>query len=193
MKKTNSNMPKIFLILLSIFLASCAPTLESPVIYFSNASLQPVRDIQCYWNKKNYLSLPELNPGDSRSESFYMHGPAEFFGPVLISWRNDKGEKIIREFFFRENNLPSIVDHTTYNYVQFYLDQEEMELVSSDAPDLAGKTRKMERLMAQLRQAYIDNTGSLPLTPTQSALIRVQHIDPQKDKSVPYWENSNSL
>ncbi len=186
-------MSKIFLILLAVFLSSCAPTKESPVIYFSNASLAPVRDIQCYWAKKNSLTLPVLAPGDSRSQSFYMHNLSDFFGPVYISWRNDKGEKLVREFVFKANNLPSIGDATTYNYVQFYLDQEELELVSSDAPDLAGKTRKMERLLAQIKRAYADGSGHETISPIQTSLIRVQHIDPQKDKSVPYWENSNSL
>lgn len=186
-------MPKIFLVLLTVLLASCAPTKESPVIYFSNASLAPIRDIQCTWARENALSLPLLQPGDSRSQSFYMHDFDDFFGPVYISWRNDRGEKLIREFSFKANNLPSIEDHTTYNFVQFYLDQEEMELVSSDAPDLAGKTRKMERLLAQIKRAYSEGSGHESISPIQTSLIRVQHIDPQKDKSVPYWENSNSL
>lgn len=179
--------------MVAIFLASCGANRESPVIYFSNASLAPVRDIQCNWTRKNALTLPVLNPGDSRSQSFYMSSTDDFFGPIYISWRNDRGEKIVREFSFRANNLPSIDDDTTYNYVQFYLDQEELELVSSDAPDLAGKTRKMERLLAQIKRAYADGTNHDPAAPIQTSLIRVQHINPQKDRSVPYWENSNSL
>ncbi len=186
-------MQKIFLILLAAFLVSCGPSKESPVIYFSNGSLAPVRDIQCNWAGNNALTLPLLNPGDSRSQSFYMHGISDFFGTVTINWRNDRGERIQREFVFRRNHLPSIEDTTTYNYVQFYLDQEELELVSSDAPDLSGKTRKMERMLAQMKQAYLNihNPDSIPTG--QTSLIRVQHIDPQKDRSVPYWENSNSL
>ena len=179
---------KILILLATLALFSCAAKLESPVIYFSNASLAPVRDIQCAWAGENLLSLPLLNPGDSRSQSFYIHNSSEFFGPVNISWRNDKGEKLVREFNFRENNLPSFNDSTTYNYVQFYLDQEELELVSSDAPDLAGKTRKMERLLAQLKVAYAEGHTT---TPMQTSLIRVQHIDPQKTRETPYWINNS--
>jgi hypothetical protein len=184
-------MLKKTLILLAIFaLFSCGSIgkVESPVIYFSNASLGDIKDIQCSWAGENLLTLPLLSPGETRSQSFYISGAAEFFGPINISWRNEKNEKLIREFNFRENNLPSVNDSTTYNYVQFYLDQEELELLSSDAPDLAGKTRKMDKLLAQLRAAYAQGHTN---TPIETSLIRVQHIDPQKTRGVPYWINSS--
>jgi hypothetical protein len=186
-------MLKIFIIFLVSFLASCAPSVESPVIYFSNSSLRPIKDIECNWADQSNLTLPLLNPGDSRSQSFYIHDNSDFFGKVIISWRNNKGEKITREFEFQKNHLPSIDDSTTYNYLQFFLDQEEMEILSSDAPDLSGKTRKMERLLAQIKHVYAEDNGVESVSPLQTSLIRVQHIDPQKDRSVPYWENSNSL
>ncbi|MBP7709728.1 MAG: hypothetical protein KA100_01490 [Rickettsiales bacterium] len=181
---------KILILLATLTLFSCGAIsqVESPVIYFSNASLAPVRDIQCSWAGENLLTLPLLNPGESRSQSFYIGGASEFFGAINITWRNDKGERLIREFNFRENNLPSVNDSTTYNYVQFYLDQEELELVSSDAPDLAGKTRKMEKLLAQLKAAYAEGHTT---TAIQTSLIRVQHIDPQKTRETPYWINNS--
>jgi hypothetical protein len=177
----------IFSLIAAAFLSSCSgPKIESPVVYFSNASSEKIKNIECSWAGQNLLTLPALDAGDSRSQSFYISKKEEFFGLVVVSWRNSGGEKLVREFYFQDNNLPSIEDHTTYNYVQFYLDQEELEIVSSDAPDLAGKTRKMEKLLARLKAGHKED-----LTATETSLIRVQHIDPQKTKGVPYWMNSS--
>ncbi|MES2962201.1 MAG: hypothetical protein V4694_07465 [Pseudomonadota bacterium] len=176
-------MQKIFFVLVSLFLASCGAHKESPVIYFSNASLAPINDIKCNWVGKNVLGLPLLNPGESRSQSFYMDSNSDFFGNITISWRNNNGERISREINFQPNNLPSISDSTTYNFVQLYLDQDELEITTSDAPDLSGKTRKMDRLLAQYKEAYKQSGhGAAP----QSSLISVQH-PPQRDNSVPGW------
>ena len=175
-------MFKKILILAFLFAASCSGKLsqkESPVIYFSNSSAAPIKDIEFNWVGKNKLSLPLLNPGESRSESFYISGESEFFGLINVSWSNDRGEAVNREFFFNKNNLPSFADVTTYNYVQFYLDQDEFEITTSDAPDLAGKTRKMDRILTEYRQNYLQGHRVV-----QSALIRVQ---PQRDNSVPTW------
>lgn len=128
-------LKKIPFLLLSFLLISCSSTSrESPVIYFSNASLKPIKNIQCEWGEKHTLSLPSLNPGESRSQSFYINNEAAFFGLVKVSWTNDEGNNISREFFFRRANLPSIDDHTTYNYVQLYFDQHFVEITTSDAP-----------------------------------------------------------
>lgn len=176
-------MKKIFFVLVSLFLVSCGSHKESPVIYFSNASLAPINDIKCSWAKKNVLGLPRLNPGESRSQSFYMNSNSDFFGNIAISWRNNNGERISREINFQPNNLPSISDSTTYNFIQIYLDQDELEIATSDAPDLSGKTRKMDRLLTKYQEAYKQSGhGAAP----QSSLISVQQ-PPQKDNSVPNW------
>ncbi len=170
-----------FLFLSSLVFFACASVSkkEAPVIYFSNISDVEIKDIECNWAGKNKLSLPILSPGDSRSQSFYIRNSADFFGAIVVSWVNVDGEKIEREFFFKENNLPSFSDSTTYNYVQFYLDQDELEIMTSDAPDLAGKTRKMDRLLSQYRQNYAQGHKKV-----ETSLIRVQ---PQKDNSLPSW------
>ena len=176
-------MKKIFFVLVSLFLVSCGAHKESPVIYFSNASTSPINDIKCNWAGRNVLGLRRLNPGESRSQSFYMNSNSDFFGIITISWRNDSGERISREINFQPNNLPSISDSTTYNFIQLYIDQDELEITTSDAPDLSGKTRKMDRLLTQYKDIYIKNGhGAAP----QSSLISVQH-QPQKDNSVPGW------
>jgi hypothetical protein len=174
-------MIRKFLILANLLLAACSAPIESPVIYFSNASAHPIKDVRCNWVGKNVLTLPALMPGDSRSQSFYISGSSEFFGEVVVSWVNSQGESVKKEFLFREKNLPSIDDHTTYNYVQLYFDQFDLEVVSSDVADLGGKNRRMESLMKQYKEQYSSGHPSAPAT----SLIRVQPVS--KDSSVPSW------
>ena len=175
-------MPKIFLALTGLFfLVACSGNhvKEGPVIYFSNVSVTPITKINCIWSDKNELTLPTLNPGDSRSQSFYLKQDSDFFGTVNISWNNSKGEKVVKEFNFREKHLPSMDDTTTYNYIQLYLDQEDIDVVTSDSADLTGKTRRMDRLLTQYRDAYAQGH-----TTPQTSLINVQ---PKKDSSLPVW------
>lgn len=179
---------KIILSLALLAMSACIsvgePKLESPVVYFSNASPSPIRNIRVYWVNNTVLSLDALNPGDSRSQSFYMHNSSNFFGLVKVTWLNISGDMITREFYFRENNLPSIKDHSTYNYVQIYFDQHDLEVVGSDAPDLSGKTVRMDRLLAQYANEF--RGGGPAQVPT--SLISVE---PVKDRSTPAWLNNS--
>ncbi|MDX2083621.1 MAG: hypothetical protein SFV53_06525 [Rickettsiales bacterium] len=146
---------KSLIIILAIFLISgCAKNVESPVIYFSNASANPMRDIQCDWNG-NILSLKKLNPGDTRSRSFFISSNNKFFGPIYITWFNANGERNSKNFSFRKENLPSINDKTSYNYVQLYFDQVDVEVTSSDSADLNGKVRRMELLMNKYHDDFL--------------------------------------
>jgi hypothetical protein len=147
-------MPKFFAIISALFLVSCSANIESPVIYFSNASPEIVKTIECNWSG-NILSLGALNPGDTRSQSFMMTGESKFFGPIYVTWYNAKGESVSKNFNFRKENLPSIHDKTTYNYVQLYFDQLDMEVSTSDAPDLTGKIRRMEEVMNKYHDDFL--------------------------------------
>ncbi|NBV06728.1 MAG: hypothetical protein EBS06_05790 [Proteobacteria bacterium] len=146
-------MHKFFLVLIFTFLIGCS-SVESPVVYFSNASPNPIKNIECNWNG-NLLSLAALNPGDSRSQSFFISSDAKFFGPVYVTWYNAKGDRMSKNFNFRKENLPSIADKTTYNYVQFYFDQEDIEISSSDVVDLTGKVRRMEQVMNKYHDDFL--------------------------------------
>ena len=163
-------MKKIFIIVILTFLASCASKKEGPVIYFSNISSAPITDIKCVWNDNEALTLPYLYPGDSRGQSFYISDNSEFFGPVSISWRNKQGRKISREFDFKKNNLPSIEISRSYDYVQFYIEQDWMEIVSSDAPDLSYKLVRMDKILRD--QNRLHGGGRM----NRTSLIKVEHI-----------------
>lgn len=147
-------MSKALLVFTALLLFSCS-SVEGPVIYFSNASADPVKNIECVWAEKNSLSLGALNPGDTRSQSFFISGYSKFFGPVYITWSNARGERMSKNFNFKKENLPSIEDKTTYNYVQLYFDQNDIEVSSSDVVDLSGKVRRMEQVMNKYHDDYI--------------------------------------
>ena len=146
---------KIFILLTTFFLVGCVGNdVESPVIYFSNASANPIKNIECNWNG-NLLSLVALNPGDSRSQSFFISSDSKFFGQVYATWYNSKGERLSKNFTFRKENLPSFADKTTYNYVQLYFDQEDIEVSTSDVADLTGKVRRMEQVMNKYHDDFL--------------------------------------
>lgn len=162
-------MPRIFLILSSLLLVSCSSLRESPTIYFSNAGNDPISNLECLWPNKTLLTLSTLNPGDSRTQSFYIRGDSRFFGPVHISWYNSKGEKIVKNFNFKKENLPSISERDIYSYVQFYFIDDDLDVVTSDAVDIGGKVRRMERLMARYESEFRSNNSQV-----STSLIRVQ-------------------
>ena len=170
-------LKKIPFLLLSLLLISCGTIHESPVIYLSNASLKPIKNINCEWSKRHVLSLSALNPGESRSQSFYIKDDAAFFGLVKVSWTNDEGSEISREFFFRKTDLPSIDDPKAYNYAQLYFDQHSVEISTSDAPDLSEKTVKMDQLLLLYRDQYAKEHKAENLQ-----IINVQY---RRDNSAP--------
>jgi hypothetical protein len=153
------------------------------MIYLSNASPGPITNIRCTWADGNILTLPGLDPGDSRSQSFYILGTQSFFGTIHVSWRDSKGDAVTKSFNLRPEHLPSITDRTMYSYVQLYIDQEDLEVVTSDIVDLSGKTRRMEKLLSKYHNDY-----ALTHNMGQNALISVQ---PKKDGSLPGWLNTN--
>lgn len=165
-------------ILLTLLIFSCSKV-ESPVIYFSNASDQPISNIHCRWVNNATLTLPSLTPGESRSMSFYIKDNADFFGLVQISWQNGSGDSLNRNFYFREKHLPSIEDKKNYNYIQFYLDQEGLDLVTSDEADLSNKIKKMDDRLVQYSREYHKTHKD-----TMSRLVEVHDTGRDQDR---YW------
>ena len=175
---------KFFFLIAFFCLIACKSKFESPVVYLSNYSSEPIKNIECNWAGKHVLSLPNLNPGDSRSQSFMIKKDADFFGENYISWYNSHGDKLVKNFTLREHHLPSIHDKDVYSYIQLYFSQGTIEVVSSDAPDIAGKTTYMDRMMEKHR--YDFKTGQTPVVDNSLIMIR----EPKRDKTVPAWLGS---
>lgn len=146
-----------------LILASCSSVKEAPTIYFSNATSSPIIHVQCRWNKK-LLTLARLNPGDSRSQTFQIKKQSEFFGPISVSYENQKGEVVSKKFSFKKENMPSISEDT-YNYVQFYFTHDDIEVVASDAPDITGKARTMDKILKRQSDAFSRYVGTASLIP----------------------------
>lgn len=181
-------MKKLILVFLVGFINSCSSVVkkESPAIYISNASSKPISDIRIIWAEDNILTLHKLNPGETQSQSFYINSNSEFFGLVKVSWTNSDDEGVSREIYFKENHMPNIVDEEMYSYVQIYLEQNDFEILSSDAVDLTSKTRRRDAMLL----SYKNNYESSPQNPQPinkpSALIRVETINEGKYK-LPSW------
>jgi hypothetical protein len=175
-------MLRIFLLLAAMLLSSCSEVFQktSPVIYFSNASSKPITGIHAIWADDNILTLNSLSAGDTRSQSFYIGGNSDFFGLVRISWTNSESQGVSREFFFRKSNLPEIDDDSIYHYVQIYLEQNDFEVISSNAADLENKTKRMDDLL----KFYREKTPTIDQTHIPTSLIRVE---PTREKSNPAW------
>ena len=175
---------KILVLLMSFYLGSCSAVSiskkTSPVVYFSNASGENLTNIRVIWGNENILSLSNLKPGDTRSQSFEIASSSDFFGLVRISWTNGKGEGVSREFFFRKNNLPSMDDDSTYNYVQIYLEQNNFEVMTSDAADLESKTKRRDAML----KFYSQKAGTTSTDHIPTSLIRVENLN---DRSEPAW------
>lgn len=176
--------PKILLMTTLMILASCGAKKESPMIYFSNASPDPIFNVHCKWANGSAMSLSGLFPGESRSQSFYIKKNRDFFGLITISWLNKMGDQISRELFFREKHMPGINEEGNFNYVQFYLDQQGLDIVSSDEVDLGNKIRRMDDLMVSYRNEY-SKTHVIPI----DALVIV---DRPKNNETPLWLSSGS-
>lgn len=177
-----------FLILLSA--CSNAHKIESPTIYLSNASSDFIKNIKVNWASKANLTLPNLNPGDTRTQSFYLKSKDNFFGEVMVSWNNARGEMLTKNFTIQKIHLPSIDEKYGFNYVQLYFSQTDAEVITSDIIDINGKSKIMDRLImnyrkeAEVRGVIFDcvpNKLNLYNCPSSgnsaSVLIRVQTTD----------------
>ncbi len=120
-----------------------------------------------------------MYPGESQSQSFYIKNNEEFFGLIAISWMNMMGDQISREFFFREKHLPGINEEGNFNYVQFYLDDKSLDIMTSDEVDTGGKIKRMDALLVHVRNEY-SKTHQLPI----NQLITV---DRPKDNDSSFW------
>lgn len=168
-----------------IFLASCGfIKKDSPSIYISNASSGAIHDLKIRWNGVGVLDCPTLNPGDTKHMSLRIANDEEFFGEISASWNNEEGDSRGRSFTLAKTNLPSIGQKSYYPYVQLYFDQYDFEVMTSDSVDLSGKTRKMDHMLANYRDAFARGKKITQ----NSTEIKLETI---KDTSVPTWLGIN--
>ena len=145
---------KNLIIFLLFLLSSCSifPK-EAPTIYVSNLSPNIIKNISIKFPKKT-LNLPQLNPGLTQGGSFIINDSKDFFGIVKVEWNNLYNENIIRNFNLKENDLPSFFNPKDFGYVQIYIKDYDIQIITYDTIDSANKTAQMDIILKDLNVYY---------------------------------------
>lgn len=161
------------LILFMLFsLSSCSifPK-EAPTIYVSNLSPNIIKNISIKFPKKT-LNLPQLNPGLTQGGSFIVDDSEDFFGTIKVGWNNLYSENIIRNFNLKENDLPSFFNPKDFGYVQIYIKDYDIEIITYDTVDSGNKTAQMDVILRDLNALYNVEKKS----PIRGSLLSIDYV-----------------
>jgi hypothetical protein len=163
---------KNLIIFLLFLLSSCSifPK-EAPTIYVSNLSPNIIKNISIKFPKKT-LNLPQLNPGLTQGGSFIINDSKDFFGIVKVEWNNLYNENIIRNFNLKENDLPSFFNPKDFGYVQIYIKDYDIQIITYDTPDSGNKTAQMDIILKDLNVYYNVEKKS----PVRGSLLSIDYI-----------------
>jgi hypothetical protein len=163
---------KNLIIFLLFLLSSCSifPK-EAPTIYVSNLSPNIIKNISIKFPKKT-LNLPQLNPGLTQGGSFIINDSKDFFGIVKVEWNNLYSENIIRNFNLKENDLPSFFNPKDFGYVQIYIKDYDIQIITYDTPDSGNKTAQMDIILKDLNVYYNVEKKS----PVRGSLLSIDYI-----------------
>ena len=146
-------MNKFFVFLL-LLLSSCSRfPRESPTVYISNLSSNIVKNIAIKFPRQN-LNLPQLNPGLTQGKSFIIGDEEDFFGTIKVSWNNLYNENIIRNFSINKNDLPSFFNPKDFSYIQIYIKDYDIQIITYDTIDSGNKTAQMDLTLRDLNVYY---------------------------------------
>ena len=145
---------KNLIILIFLLLFSCANfPREGPTIYVSNLSSNIVKNISIKFPQKT-LNLSQLNPGSTQGSSFIINGSEDFFGTIKVGWKNLYNENIIRNFSIKKNDLPSFFNPRDFGYVQIYIKDYDIQIITYDTKDSGNKTAQMDIILKDLNVYY---------------------------------------
>ena len=163
---------KNLIIFLLFLLSSCSifPK-EAPTIYVSNLSPNIIKNISIKFPKKT-LNLPQLNPGLTQGGSFIINDSEDFFGTVKVGWNNLYSENIIRNFNLKKNDLPSFFNPKDFSYVQIYIKDYDIEIITYDTVDSGNKTAQMDIILKDLNVYYNVEKKS----PVRGSLLSIDYI-----------------
>jgi hypothetical protein len=160
----------VILIFLSLFSCSNFPR-EGPTIYVSNLSSNIVKNISIKFPQKT-LNLTQLNPGSTQGSSFIINGSEDFFGTIKVSWKNLYDENIIRNFSIKKNDLPSFFNPRDFGYVQIYIKDYDIQIITYDTKDSGNKTAQMDIILKDLNIYYNVEKKS----PVRGSLLSIDYI-----------------
>jgi len=159
----------IFLLLL---LSSCTNfPREGPTIYVSNLSSNIVKNIAIKFPRQT-LNLPQLNPGLTQGRSFIINDVEDFFGTIKVSWNNLYNENIIRDFYIKKSDLPSFFDPKDFSYIQIYIKDYDIQIITYDTKDSGNKTAQMDIILKDLNVYYNVEKKS----PIKGSLMSIDYI-----------------
>jgi hypothetical protein len=145
---------KNIVIFLLFLLSSCSSfPKESPTIYVSNLSSNIVKNIIIKFPQQT-LHLPQLNPGLTQGRSFIINDSEDFFGTIKVSWNNLYNENIIRDFYIKKSDLPSFFDAKDFSYIQIYVKDYDIQIITYDTKDSGNKTAQMDIILRDLNVYY---------------------------------------
>ena len=145
---------KNLIILIFFLLFSCSNfPREGPTIYVSNLSPNIVKNISIKFPQKT-LNLTHLSPGATQGSSFIINGSEDFFGIIKVSWKNLYNENIIRNFSIKKNDLPSFFNPRDFGYVQIYIKDYDIQIITYDTKDSGNKTAQMDIILKDLNVYY---------------------------------------
>jgi hypothetical protein len=163
---------KNLIIFLLFLLSSCSifPK-EGPTIYVSNLSPNIIKNISIKFPKKT-LNLAQLNPGLTQGGSFIVNDPEDLFGTVKVGWNYIHNENIIRNFNLKENDLPSFFNPKDFGYVQIYIKDYDIQIITYDTTDSGNKTAQMDIILRDLNALYNVEKKS----PIRGSLLSIDYV-----------------
>lgn len=163
-KMSNLGFKIITIIAALVYLSSCAKTVYAPAINFENNShsYSPIKNVKVIWNGLRLIEESDLDVCRSSKHSIYLDEISSFFGPVHVEWENAKGEKFIKDFIFKKDDLPNIgkskmPNEANYHgrYVRLYFDQNNFEYYTFDSPGIL----EIESTFNKRRDTICDSSG----------------------------------
>ncbi len=122
-------LPKTLLVLFVLQSASCSGYKSSPRIWIFNFSDNYIKNAGGSWNGNRVLTLDKITPGGAPSQNLILKHQSDFFGPVCIEWENAAGQKIVKEFDFKKEQLPPTKNHN-FDHVFIFLTQDDLKLIA---------------------------------------------------------------
>ena len=163
---------KNLIIFLLFLLSSCSRfPRESPTIYVSNLSSNIVKNIAIKFPRQT-LNLPQLNPGLTQGKSFIINDSEDFFGTIKVNWNNLYNENIVRSFKIGKNDLPSFFDPKDFSYIQIYIKDYDIQIITYDTNDSGNKTAQMDIILRDLNVYYnVENKS-----PIRGSLMSIDYV-----------------
>lgn len=144
----------IFSGVLLTFAVGCSPKL-SPGIAFNNMSNQSIYHLTCDWNDHWVKGVPELWPGQGASTHIWIKKRSDYFGEVVLKWKNSAGENFVERIEVNEETFPLLrKDFEDIFEFAFYFTQKGVDYYVKTTGAVTDETFRRVKLMRKYRLEY---------------------------------------